>query len=94
MTMCCPRCHSAFVVERNLAKKTVSALGAAGGVIGGIMASMNDEPPDAATTVLTGFTAGLAAGAAGAKLGEFIDKNILDNYQCPLCGYVFGQGHI
>ena len=32
-----------------------------------------------------------AGGATGSKCGEYVDENILDNYQCLACGYSFNK---
>lgn len=92
----CPRCHSNLVAKRNLAKKTVGSIGAATGVMGGVMTTLNDDTDtiNLASAVLAGLAAGLVVGTAGVRLGEFMDQNILDNWQCLRCGYVFGDGNI
>jgi uncharacterized protein YcfJ len=41
--------------------------------------------------VLAGCVGAVAGGIIGSKLGEFVDDNILDNYQCLRCGYTFSK---
>ncbi|RZU47162.1 hypothetical protein EV700_1555 [Fluviicoccus keumensis] len=92
----CPRCHSNLVAKRNLARKAVGTIGAVSGVVGGVVACAQDggESDNLAAAVIGGMAAGLAVGIAGARLGEFVDQNLLDNYQCLRCGYLFSDGCI
>lgn len=53
-------------------------LGPPGTVIGGV-----------AGAIIGGFVGALAGGSAGIALGEAIDNNILDNYQCLACEFTF-----
>ncbi|MBK7300229.1 MAG: hypothetical protein IPI79_07520 [Moraxellaceae bacterium] len=41
--------------------------------------------------VLAGCVGAVTGGIIGSKLGEFVDENILDNYQCLRCGYTFSK---
>lgn len=42
-----------------------------------------------ANTLLSALIGASTGGGTGAKLGEFIDEHILNNYQCPRCEHVF-----
>lgn len=77
-TMMCPNCHSTHRVQKNnYARKAGATIGfTAGGIAGGLLGA------------LTGATAGLCLGA---KAGEVVDKNILNNYKCLCCEYEFSN---
>lgn len=44
-----------------------------------------------ATAIFAGVSAGILGGSAGAALGQVVDKNILDNFECLRCGYRFSD---
>ncbi len=44
-----------------------------------------------AGAVLGGLAGAAAGGLAGAKLGQEIDRHLLDNCQCLDCGYAFSS---
>jgi uncharacterized protein YcfJ len=73
------------VVHRVLwvAHKRCSA-GMAAGPVGAVLGGF-------AGALLGGLLGGAAGGATGSKCGEYVDENILDNYQCLACGYSFNK---
>jgi uncharacterized membrane protein len=89
MSLLCPQCQSEQIVTRNYARRTGGAIGAVAGA-----ASMIAGPPGTviggiAGAIIGGFIGALAGGSAGIALGEAIDNNVLDNYQCLSCQFVF-----
>jgi hypothetical protein len=51
-----------------------------GSVVGGL-----------AGALFGGFIGGVLAVRQALNCGEFVDDNILDNYQCLRCGYTFSK---
>jgi hypothetical protein len=106
--MFCPQCQSGSVLSRDLARRTGGVLGAAAGGIAGATGAITGAelggafglvagPPgmvlgSIAGALLGAFVTGTTGCIAGARLGELIDENILNNYQCQECGYQFSTG--
>ena len=102
----CPKCTSPRILVRNRGKKVGSTLGTVAGALGtavGILRSIDlDTTGDTLDTtwlvlatatgvILSGLMGGSTGGAVGAKLGEVVDNNVLDNYQCLSCGQCYSQ---
>ena len=103
----CPKCHSAAIEARNIARRTGGTIGLVGGTIGGVASTLSG----AETGLVVGCTAGplgcvlgAVAGAiaggliggttgclTGARLGQLIDDHILANYRCLECGHCFAD---
>ena len=65
-----------------------------GARLGSVAASMIVGPPGTviggiAGAIIGGFIGALAGGSTGIALGEAIDNNVLDNYQCLSCQFAF-----
>jgi hypothetical protein len=107
MTLQCPQCHSFQINTLNHGRKTGSTVGTVAGAASGASSSLTGARIGAsvgavagplgsvvggfAGALFGGFIGGVAGGTAGSKLGEFVDDNILDNYQCLRCGYTFSK---
>jgi hypothetical protein len=105
MTMTCPHCQSQRVATKDIAKKTGGVLGMVGGAASGTVGTLGGAELGATVGMIAGpagvligglagaFFGALVGGAAGcvagSKLGEVVDDNILDNYECLDCGHVF-----
>ncbi len=99
----CPRCQSPQVEPRNLAKKFGGAIGAVTGITSGVALALTGAevgllagPIGAvlggiAGVIIDGIAGGAAGCAAGSKLGDAIDRNILDNQHCRSCGHTFSN---
>lgn len=107
MSLRCPNCHSKQIGFKNYGKKAGGAMGTAAGAFGGASGAMGGAKVGTTAgmiagpvgAVLGGFAGalfggllgGAAGGATGSKCGEYVDDNILDNYQCLACGYSFSK---
>ena len=97
MTLQCPRCHSSQIGSINQGRKVASTIGSVtGGAESAIKAMQTIRqlvPANApiSSMILAGCVGAVAGGIIGSKLGEFVDDNILDNYQCLHCGYTFSK---
>ena len=97
MYLQCPKCQSSQIGSINQGRKVAASIGSvAGGAEGAIKAMQTIRqlvPANApiSTMILAGCVGAVAGGIIGSKLGEFVDDNILDNYQCLRCGYTFSK---
>ncbi len=97
MSICCPQCRSKRVRLKNQGRKVASSVGSVAGAAECSIKAMQTIraiipiQPSVGSLVLQGFVGAVAGGLIGAKLGEFIDDHILDNYQCLHCGYCFSE---
>ena len=101
----CPNCKSTHIHNRNIGKKAGGFIGTTAGASAGVTAAMSGArvgatvgviagPPGVALgtvagAILGGVTGGIFGGTAGAALGEIVDNNILDNFECLKCGHRF-----
>lgn len=104
----CPACESFRTEPRHVARRIVGAIGTAAGATSAAAAALSGAEFGAATGTLGGplgvlcgsiagaIIAGLAGAAAGcatgAALGETIDRKLLDNWRCRVCGHTFSIG--
>ena len=105
MTYVCPKCQSPRIRSNDYAKKigafigtvagALSASSQAGrytiGAVSRLVVGKFPIPPigRSANTIINALVAGTAGGAAGARLGEFIDAHLLNNFQCLECKHKF-----
>lgn len=105
MSISCPNCRSALIETRNLARKTGGLIGTVGGTVGGAASSLTGVEIGMTVGVVAGppgmvvggflgalmgaLFGGTACGLAGAQLGELVDRRILDNHRCLVCGHCF-----
>ncbi len=105
----CPRCHSTAVAPLNFARKAGGTVGTVAGAVGGFAAASAGAETGAVVgaafgpagiliggltgAVLGSLVGGVAGGTAGITLGHVIDENILDNFRCLHCAFVFGKRH-
>ena len=105
MTYVCPKCQSPRIRSNDYAKKICAFIGTVAGALSAssqagryTMGAVNrfvvgrfPIPPigRSANTIINALVAGTAGGAAGARLGEFIDTQILKNFQCLDCKHTF-----
>ena len=103
----CPNCQSRQITKRHYGKKAGGMLGAAAGAstgaatasggaqigstIGMAAGPLGSAVGGVAGAVIGGLFGAVAGGTVGSKAGEFVDKKILDNYECLNCGYVFSK---
>ncbi|MFU1980279.1 hypothetical protein [Bordetella hinzii] len=103
----CPRCHSAYITERDYARTTGGVIGAVAGAWRAVAAELAGAKTSVAAgtfnsprvmllsglaSALMGALLGAAAGSAsGAAVGEIIDETVLDNFECKDCGHTFGH---
>ncbi len=109
MSHICPRCHSIAVVPLNFARKAGGTVGTVAGAVGGFAAASAGAETGAvagaafgpvgvvvgglAGAVVGSLVGGFAGGTAGITLGHVIDENVLDNFRCTHCEFVFGKRH-
>ncbi|RZF23974.1 hypothetical protein EVC45_41360 [Paraburkholderia sp. UYCP14C] len=106
MPVVCPKCGGNKIEKRNLGKKIGASVGlGAGAILGGAGAARTvSSDPNVQTEfspslpsmpggpIVAAALAGAAVlGLAGAKAGEFVDQNILDNLHCHDCDYTFSE---
>ena len=101
MILQCPNCKSIRIAVNHSARKVCASVGSLAGAVSGIAAAASGGrigvavgPAGSVLAGLTGTLVGGAVGAivvgsAGAALGDFVDENILDNFECLQCGYAF-----
>lgn len=103
----CPLCGSHHVQTKNKARKLGGAIGTASGATGAIVAARKGAavgshiglwfgPTGSSIGGITGaiisaFIGGFTGGSVGIRLGELIDNNILDNFECDSCGAQFSE---
>ncbi len=105
MAYLCPKCQSDQIAAHDYAKRICAFVGTIAGVlsaVGGMSVRttrIGNHPlfgigagvvvGKTAGTIIDAMIVGMAGGAAGAKLGEFLDTNVLRNFQCHDCGHKF-----
>lgn len=101
MKIQCPSCNSHRINTINLGRKVggasmALAAGASGLTLTAntaktvmMAASMSNPITAAGSLLLNGLVSAAAGGIAGAALGEMVDENILDNFECLSCGHIF-----
>ena len=105
MNIQCPNCHSSRILTRNCAKKAIGLIGTVGGTVGGATSSLSAGSLGMTVGIVAGppgmvfggvlgalfgaVVGGTAGGLSGARLGELVDRRILDNYRCLACGHCF-----
>ena len=103
----CPKCQSAAVETRNLARRTGGTIGLIGGAVGGIASALSGAetgtvigclagPVGCMIGTVTGAIAGGLIGGTtgcltGSRLGQLIDEHILANFRCLDCGHRFNE---
>ena len=97
----CPKCRSASIETRNLARRFGGAVGAIAGTTSGVALALTGAEIGllagpigtmfgaAAGVVIDGIVGGATGCAAGSRLCAAIDQNILHNHHCRLCGHTF-----
>lgn len=66
-----------------------AASGASGAEIGASIGMVASPLGGIAGGILGGLIGAATGGIAGSKLGEAVDKKVLNNYECLNCGYEF-----
>lgn len=94
MNIACPNCRSSNIRTLNLGKKIGGAIGVVGGALTGMRAGAFFGVPGAiiggvSGALLGAVSGGVAGAAAGTKLGEVVDNDILDNFECTSCDFAF-----
>jgi len=104
-TLTCPQCGSSNIVTYDFAKKICGAVGAFLGTVLSLSAAIamsrrSPIPTPSHPVVLTGQAGeflrlvvfGAATGyTAGLKLGQAIDENLIENFECMTCGCTFSK---
>lgn len=107
MILQCPSCKSIRIAANHTGRKVCASVGTLAGAASGIAAAASGGriglavgavagPAGSVLAGLTGAMIGGAVGAivvgsAGAALGDFVDENILDNFECLQCGHTFSM---
>lgn len=102
MSLQCPRCHSPKVASFHHAMKITAAVGAAGGAARGVSAALAGGQTGATIgaiagpvgiaigsvsgAIIGGLVGGVSGCALGAQLGDKLDRHVLANNLCLLCG--------
>jgi len=105
MNPTCPNCNSSRIITRNRARKAAGLIGTVGGCVGGATGSLSGIEIGMTVGIVAGppgmvfggvlgalfgaVVGGTAGGLSGARLGELVDRRILDNYRCLACGHCF-----
>jgi hypothetical protein len=105
MSLQCPRCRSPKVASFHHAMKIAAAVGTVGGAARGISAALAGGQAGAAIgaiagpvgitvgsisgAILGGLAGGVGGCALGAQLGHKLDRHVLANNLCLLCGHRF-----
>lgn len=99
----CPKCRSANIEARNLARRYGGAIGAIAGTTSGVVLALTGVEIGllagpigimlgaAAGVVIDGIVGGATGCAAGSRLGSAIDRNILHNQHCRACSHRFSD---
>jgi len=99
----CPKCRSASIETRNVARRFGGAIGAIAGTTSGVVLALTGAEIGllagpigvvlgaAASLVIDGIVGGATGCAAGSRLGSAIDRNILHNQDCRACGHNFSD---
>jgi len=103
----CPRCNSWHVEKRRWACRIAGAIGTVVGTVGGALPILSGAeagcmlgaiagPPGAVAgsvcgAVLSGLTGGTSGCLIGTRLGQAIDKHLLDNLRCGACRHTFSR---
>lgn len=98
----CPKCQSASVESRNIARRFGGAIGVIVGATSGIAGALGIQGGvltgpvrvlrgSVADVVIEGIVSGAMGCAAGSRLGSSIDMNILRNRHCRCCGHTFSD---
>jgi len=105
MSLQCPRCRSPKVASFHHAMKIAAAVGTVGGAARGISAALAGGQAGAVVgaiagpvgitigsvsgAILGGLAGGVGGCALGAQLGHRLDRHVLANNLCLLCGHRF-----
>ena len=101
MSLQCPRCNSPKIASLHQAMKIAAAIGTVGGAARGASSALAGGQFGAAVGAIAGplgITLGAISGAVlggvggcalGAQLGEKLDRHILANNLCLICGHRF-----
>ena len=105
----CPHCKSTQIQTRDHARKVGGAVGTIAGTSIGVAGALNAGrigmsvgliagPVGVAVGGIAGIVLGALCGGttgclAGAKLGEVVDRHVLNNHRCLQCGFTFSQAH-
>ncbi|HRH76714.1 MAG TPA: hypothetical protein PK129_05130 [Cellvibrionaceae bacterium] len=95
MNIVCPNCQSSNVRTLNRGKKIGGSIGVVAGTLTGMRAGACFGVPGVIIGGVSGalfgaVSGGIAGAAAGTKLGEVVDNDILDNFECTSCDFAFG----
>ncbi|MGE1392549.1 hypothetical protein AN467_13055 [Pseudomonas aeruginosa] len=101
MLLPCPRCNSPKIFSHHQATKITAGLGLLGGAAGGISSALMAKQffvqietiamplGMISKAILSGLAGGVAGCLAGAQLGHKLDRHVLANNCCLLCGHRF-----
>jgi len=105
MSLQCPHCHSPKVASFHHAMKITAAVGTVGGAARGVSAALAGGQTGAALgaiagpvgvtigsvsgAIIGGLVGGVSGCALGAQLGHKLDRHVLANNLCLLCGHRF-----
>lgn len=94
MHIICPNCQSSNVRALNLGKKIGGSIGVVAGALTGIRAGASFGVPGIIIGGVSGalfgaVSGGIGGAVAGTKLGEIVDNDILDNFECSSCDFAF-----
>jgi hypothetical protein len=105
MSLQCPRCNSPKIASFHQAMKIAAAIGTVGGAARGASSALAGGQFGAAVgaiagplgitlgaisgAILGGLVGGVGGCVLGAQLGEKLDRHILANNLCLICGHRF-----
>ncbi len=103
VTLRCPKCRSASIETRNLARRFGGATGAIAGTTSGVALALTGAEIGllagpvgamfgvAAGVVIDGIGGGATGCAAGSRLGAAIDQNVSHNHNYRSCVHTFSE---
>lgn len=92
MIIACPNCQSGRVQNVNAGRKVIGIIGAAIGAVSGAKAGVEHGLIRVVSGALLGAFSGAITGCvAGATLGNILDEETLDNFECLSCNHTFSK---
>lgn len=105
MILHCPSCKSVRIAASHTGRKVCTSVGTVAGAASAFSAASSGARIGAiagafagpggvvagsiAGAIVSGVVGAIAGGTAGAALGDFLDENVLDKFQCLECGHAF-----
>lgn len=101
MSLQCPRCNSPEIFTHHQALKITATIGMLGGAIGGVSSALAITQLSLrlsgvaiplntiSKVILRGLTCGVTGCLGGSQLGNKLDRHVLANNGCLVCGHRF-----